>query len=156
MSGDVLAAWAGAAVALLASGLATWQARKATLAANRSADADERAAAAAERALELAVQQAERYVADWRLSWSHDRRYLLANASQEIAYDVAVTAALRGNNLIVDEPPRRDLWPREALEFIAVRTRGTVEDVVAVTWRRQNGEVHEWQHPLPPVGQAGA
>jgi hypothetical protein len=103
VSGDILAAWAGAGVALVAAGLATWQAIRASSAAHRSADADERAAAAAERALALAEEQANRYVPDWHLIHDQGNRYLLANGSDETAYDVQVVAALEGTRLLVDE-----------------------------------------------------
>lgn len=149
MTGDVVAAWAGAGVAVVAAGLAAWQASRATKAANRSAAADERAAAAAERANEFAEEQAARYVPGWQLTHASGDSYLLTNRSEETAYGVTIGSE---GGLRLSPPPTRDLAVGEAITFGAMEYFGSSSDEsIVVNWRRApEADVLTWRHPLPP------
>ena len=151
MSGEVIAAWAGAAVALLGAGLATWQANRAIHAATRSAAADERAAVAAERANELAEQQVTKYVPEWTISPLGGHGYELTNGTGETAYDVTARPVDRRQYFGDWSDPSEDLGHGESLTFTTQRGIGGGDHRFVVSWSRDpGGEQMTQRKPLPP------
>lgn len=118
------------------------------LAAEANAIARE-ANATAQQALELAREQAARYVIPWALRYRAGNWYELVNDGNEPAYAVV----LDGPNVHGGAQQHSVIDPHSAVRFTARVSRQLGFRDVVVTWHRREDRTDDqmsWTRPLPP------
>lgn len=123
---------------------------EAAAAALRSAAATERMAQAMEAQSLAAARAAPAPQVSWQLAHNAGDTYLLTNAGNAVAYDVAVDT---GDMIVRDTAwPRAAIQPDEAAKILAARSLATRDDTVTVTWADAPGSFdrRSWSRPLPP------
>lgn len=140
---------ASTVMAIVAIVVSVFGQRRADALAERSAAATERMAKALEgRALED-EHRSPTPDAAWKLQHFQGDTYLLTNAGRATAYDVHVDT---GDLVVRGEHDHERIEPDGFAKFLAVRTWGTRDDTITVTWSTTPGgsDRHTWQRPLPP------
>ena len=87
----------------------------------------------------------------WSLRHFSGDKYIVENIGDATAYNVVVSA--HESLLQPGEWPRAEqLGPGEGLDFFAVRTLGTVDATITVTWSPTEDpeDADTWRYPLPP------
>ena len=114
----------------------------------RSNDLATKANEIARRALELAEQQATRYVPPWELTHAGGDGYRLKNEGEKPAHGVRIEGSS-----VHRSPVTRDLVDaRSAVEFMAPLYLGQVPSDIVVIWHRlgdRSDEPQKWSAPLP-------
>ncbi|UWD82628.1 hypothetical protein NY057_17745 [Curtobacterium flaccumfaciens] len=85
----------------------------------------------------------------WRLTHFNGDTYQLTNIGRGPADDVKVHT----HETLLAPPPLPDgeiVGPGEGVTFMAVRTMGTSDSTITVTWVDESGSKGRWRYPLPP------
>lgn len=85
----------------------------------------------------------------WALSWNGKDTYLLENVGDEIAQEVIIHSDETMPLFQLPTMPVDEIAPRESIQFTAIRTFGTTDATVRVSWNKADGENAIWARPLP-------
>ena len=85
----------------------------------------------------------------WSLTHFNGDTYQLTNIGRVPADDVKVHTH---ETLLVPRPlpDGETVGPGEAVTFMALRTMGTSDSTITVTWIDESGSEGRWRYPLPP------
>ena len=104
-------------------------------------------------ALKLESQKQNSVGVRWVLSWQGKDSYLLENVGDEIAKEVVIHTDSTMPLFQLPSLPIKELAPRESVQFMAIRTFGTIDATVRVTWEKDDGESATWARALPMKNQ---
>jgi len=85
----------------------------------------------------------------WSLTHFDGDTYQLTNTGRAPAREVRISTH---ETLLVPSPlpDGETVGPGEALTFMALRTMGTSDSTITVTWADETGSEGRWRYPLPP------
>jgi hypothetical protein len=85
----------------------------------------------------------------WSLEWVGGDRYRVENVGDAIASEVSILCHETLPLLQTPVMPVPSLEPSDVIDFMAIRTMGTIDATITVAYKTPDGEDKKWSRALP-------